>query len=320
MSEKFAILFPGQGAQYSGMGRDIIDSKLFGSEVYASLDKYISPDTAKIILEANEENISKTRYAQLAIFLNSILLFEEVKKLGIDIVSSVGLSLGEYTALSASGMLSLEDAIKLVDVRGKVMSDGAAGKGSMIAVMKSDVETIESIIRDIKSQSNRKDIVLSICNLNSPAQIVVGGDFEALDQFELRSKDYGIKRTVRIDVEGPFHTDVLRESAEIFGEKLSEVEFSNSIFDVYSNVDGHSYKDIEDDKLKVIDNLKRQMYSPVRFEDCIKNVIANGCSNFIEIGPGKSLTGFVKKIDKKCKVYNVQCLEDIESLKREIED
>ncbi|MDD6920514.1 MAG: ACP S-malonyltransferase [Eubacteriales bacterium] len=315
MNEKYAILFPGQGSQYEDMGKDIINSNLYGSNIYKKLNTLVSKETAEIIINAQKEDISKTRYAQLAIFLNSVLLFEEVKKLDIDIVASAGLSLGEYSAICASEMIDIEEAIKLVDIRGQIMADGVAGKGSMIAVMRSDIDTIDAIIADIKKNTNNTDILLEICNLNSPAQIVVGGDFDALDIFEQKCKESGIKRTIRLDVEGPFHTSILKSSANVFGKTLNQLTFSKPKFDVYSNVDAISYKNEGITNNTVVEKLKTQMFSTVRFEDCIRKIINQGCNNFIEIGPGKALSAFVNKIDKNCTVHNVQTLQDLEELK-----
>lgn len=337
MCKKIAILFPGQGSQYEEMGRDIINSSIESKKIYTKLHEIVGKDTANKIIDAKISDLSKTRYAQLAIFLNSMILFEEVNKLDMfDIEVSIGLSLGEYSALCSSKMFDINTGIKVVNERGIIMTEGAAGKGTMVAVMKSDIDTIKSIIDDIKTsydndanqnniedknhlENKEKGLLLSICNLNSPAQIVVGGGFDAIDIFEKECKNRGIKKVIRLDVEGPFHTEILYSSAEKFGKILEEVEFDIPSFDVYSNYDAKSYKNIAADKEKIISVLKKQMYSPVLFEECIKKIIDKKVDTFVEIGPGKSLSGFIKKIDKSCKVYNVQTLDDIEKLKNEFE-
>ncbi|MDY4129623.1 ACP S-malonyltransferase [Peptostreptococcus porci] len=313
MKKKVAILFPGQGSQYEGMGKDIFDSNIEGSDTVSNLGSLVGEETARKIIEGSLDDLSKTRYAQLAIFLNSVMLYRQLKSMDIfDIEASIGLSLGEYSALCCAGLFNLEDGVKLVDIRGQIMSEGASGKGTMVAVMKSDIETIQSIIDDVKCGG-----LLSICNLNSPSQVVVGGDFEAIERFELRCGERGIKRVVRLDVEGPFHTEILLESAEKFEDYLKNTNFGKIQYDVYSNFNTNSYMDMSGDE-EIVDTLKKQMYSPVLFESCAKKLIMRGIDTFIEVGPGKSLSGFIKKIDKSCQVFNVQTLDDINNLRENI--
>lgn len=179
MSKKIAILFPGQGSQYEGMGRDLI-----ASPVYKRAKEILDDHTYLVVEEASLDQLSKTRYGQVAIFLNSLSLYQELKDRVLDpndisVSASLGLSLGEYTALCAAGVFSLDEGIDLVKNRGLIMGQGAGGKGSMVAVMKTSLETIQDLVDQAK-----EDNVLAVCNLNSPGQIVVGGEFEALDRFE----------------------------------------------------------------------------------------------------------------------------------------
>ncbi|SFE54369.1 ACP S-malonyltransferase [Peptostreptococcus sp. D1] len=313
MKKRVAILFPGQGSQYEGMGKDIFDSSIEGSDTVLGLGSLVGEEAARKIIEGGLDDLSKTRYAQPAIFLNSVLLYNQLKSMDIfDIEASLGLSLGEYSALCCAGLFNLEDGIRLVDIRGQIMSEGAAGKGAMVAVMRSDIETIQSIIDDAKG-----DGVLSICNLNSPSQIVVGGDFEAIESFEARCSEKGIKRAVRLAVEGPFHTEILLEAAKKFEDYLKNISFGKIQYDVYSNFNTNSYMDMNSDE-EIVDTLKKQMYSPVLFESCAKKLIMRGIDTFVEVGPGKGLSGFIKKIDKSCRVFNVQTLDDINNLRENI--
>lgn len=306
MSKKIGVLFPGQGSQYEGMGRDLI-----ASPVYKRAKEILDDHTYSVVEQASLDQLSKTRYGQVAIFLNSLSLYQELKDRVLDpndigVSASLGLSLGEYTALCAADVFSLDEGIDLVKNRGLIMGQGAGGKGSMVAVMKTGLETIQDLVDQAK-----EDDVLAVCNLNSPGQIVVGGEFEALDRFEEKCKEAKIKRFMRLNVEGPFHTQILNQAAQDFADNyLSKVDFKKPSMDVYTNLSGKNYRQVD----SIVENLKDQMCSPVRFIDCVENMIADGCQAFIEIGPGKSLSGFVKKINKDVKVINIQNISDIEGI------
>lgn len=306
MSKKIGVLFPGQGSQYEGMGRDLI-----ASPVYKRAKEILDDHTYSVVEQASLDQLSKTRYGQVAIFLNSLSLYQELKDRVLDpndigVSASLGLSLGEYTALCAAGVFSLDEGIDLVKNRGLIMGQGAGGKGSMVAVMKTGLETIQDLVDKAK-----EDDVLAVCNLNSPGQIVVGGEFAALDRFEEKCKEAKIKRYMRLNVEGPFHTQILNQAAKEFADNyLSKIDYREPSMDVYTNLSGKNYRQVD----SIVDNLKDQMCSPVRFIDCVENMIADGCQLFIEIGPGKSLSGFIKKINKDVKVINIQNISDIEGI------
>lgn len=306
MSKKIGVLFSGQGSQYEGMGRDLI-----ASPVYKRAKEVLDDHTYSVVEQASLDQLSKTRYGQVAIFLNSLSLYQELKDRVLDpndigVSASLGLSLGEYTALCAAGVFSLDEGIDLVKNRGLIMGQGAGGKGSMVAVMKTGLETIQDLVDQAK-----EDEVLAVCNLNSPGQIVVGGEFAALDRFEEKCKEAKIKRYMRLNVEGPFHTQILNQAAKKFADNyLSKIDYREPSMDVYTNLSGKNYRQVD----SIVDNLKDQMCSPVRFIDCVENMIADGCQVFIEIGPGKSLSGFVKKINKDVKVINIQNISDIEGI------
>lgn len=306
MSKKIGVLFPGQGSQYEGMGRDLI-----ASPVYKRAKEILDDHTYSVVEQASLDKLSKTRYGQVAIFLNSLSLYQELKDRVLDpndigVSASLGLSLGEYTALCAAGVFSLDEGIDLVKNRGLIMGQGAGGKGSMVAVMKTGLDTIQDLV-----DQARQDDVLAVCNLNSPGQIVVGGEFAALDRFEEKCKEAKIKRYMRLNVEGPFHTQILNQAAKEFADNyLSKIDYREPSMDVYTNLSGKNYRQVD----SIVDNLKDQMRSPVRFIDCVENMIADGCQLFIEIGPGKSLSGFVKKINKDVRVINIQNISDIEGI------
>ena len=288
------------------MGRDLI-----ASPVYKRAKEILDDHTYSVVEQASLDQLSKTRYGQVAIFLNSLSLYQELKDRVLDpndigVSASLGLSLGEYTALCAAGVFSLDEGIDLVKNRGLIMGQGAGGKGSMVAVMKTGLDTIQDLV-----DQARQDDVLAVCNLNSPGQIVVGGEFAALDRFEEKCKEAKIKRYMRLNVEGPFHTQILNQAAKEFADNyLSKIDYREPSMDVYTNLSGKNYRQVD----SIVDNLKDQMCSPVRFIDCVENMVADGCQVFIEIGPGKSLSGFVKKINKDVKVINIQNISDIEGI------
>lgn len=296
--ENIGIVFSGQGSQFEGMGKTISDR-----EEYKTLKK-IDKDIYEKVVRAEKADLDRTGIAQPAIFLNSITLFRELKKRGLDFKYFTGLSLGEYTALCAADKMDFEDTLKLVCTRGSIMEKGIEGKGAMAAILKTDIEEIEDIIDCVKG-----DEILSISNLNSPGQIVVGGSNKAIAQFEEEASKRHIKRVVRLNVQGPFHTDFLKESADEFEQELKKIVFKNNEKVVYSN-----YKIKEHRKEDYVDILKKQMYSTVEFENCVKKMINEGCDTFIEIGPGKTLSGFIKKIDKKMTVYNIENIEEVDEL------
>lgn len=309
MTKKVAILFPGQGAQNESMAKGLSDAK-----VYELAGKILDRDTYERVLNGSMDEISKTRYAQPGIFINSMALLDQLlgQDLDIEIVAMAGLSLGEYSALCGSGIIPLEEAIGLVEKRGQIMEAGVKDKGTMLAIMKTPIETIEEIIAGIKDANpNIKN--LDVANINCPGQIVVGGGFSAIDILEVACKDRGIKKVVRLNVEGPFHTQALRESADIFKEELKKINFRTGqvACKVYKNIDASNYESDDD----YVDILARQMYSRVMFEDTIRNIIDQGVDTFIELGPGKTLAGFVKKIDKTKEVINIQNIEDINVFK-----
>lgn len=309
MIKKVAVVFPGQGSQYEGMGKDIINSDLEIGNIYKKLDSIVGKDVAKIILDAKKEDLSKTRYAQLAIFLNSVLLYKEFMSRcneHIEVVSSTGLSLGEYSALCSGEVFDIETGIRLINERGQIMENGAAGKGGMVAVMKSDLETVSNMILEVKEKNEG---VIDICNLNSPAQIVVGGEFNLLKKFKEKCLENKIKRVIDLDVEGPFHTDILKESSTEFGKFLTNIKYKMPIYKIYSNYDASEYQEVVEFSSK----LQKQMYSPVYFEKIIRKMLEDGVNDFIEIGPGKTLNGFIKKIDRRANIYNIQNIGDVEN-------
>ena len=218
MTKKIAIVFPGQGSQYEAMGKDLL-----GSRVYKLAKDILDKDTYEAIANANIEDISKTRYAQPAIFMNSMALLDELlnKYKDLEVAAMAGLSLGEYSALCGSAMIGIEEAIGLVAKRGQIMGQGVKGQGTMLAIMKTPLDTIEEIVCQVK-KSNPDIKNLDIANINCPGQIVVGGEFSAIDKLEDACKERSIKKTVKLNVEGPFHTSVLNHQLISLGRSLKK--------------------------------------------------------------------------------------------------
>lgn len=306
MSYKYAVIFPGQGSQHEGLSHDIINLELEVTNYFTKLESIVNKNKAKLVIEAKKDDISRTAIAQLAIFLNSISLYKLFveKYSNIKIGATAGLSLGEYSSHFASGSINFEDAVKLIDIRGDIMTKYASGKGTMLAVMKSSIEDVENIISTSKLSKNG---TLSICNLNCPGQIVVGGDYEMIEIFKKECHANGLKKLIELDVEGPFHTEILKDASEEFYNYLSKCNFNDFSFDVYTNLTGNKYESVSSIPI----TLKEQMYSQVKFEYIIRNMIKDGYNRFIEIGPGNTLKGFIKKIDKNVEVFNIQYVEDI---------
>lgn len=304
MSDKICVMFPGQGAQYEGMSIDILESDGLdkAKEIFDKAKSILDKDTFDRLF-SDIDTISRTRYSQLAIYLNSLALYQEIKD-RIDVDTMIGLSLGEYTALTAAGYIDIDEGIDLVKNRGMIMQDGVKGKGSMMAIMKADLELIYKSIDCIKKEN--PDSLLAVANLNSKDQIVVGGDFSMLDLLEIKLREEGVKKIARLNVEGPFHTPALEESAKIFRYELDKLDIKDSGIKVYSNFDSKPH-----DNAHMRYRLERQMYNPVHFEECARRAYEDGCNIFVEVGAGKALSGFVKKIDKGLKIINIQNPDDI---------
>ena len=296
---KIAFVFSGQGAQYLGMGQEFYTNSLIFKQYIDLASKVLDLDLPKIMFE-EDDKLNQTEYTQPIILAMSVAISEMIKEqLNIKPEICAGLSLGEYTALVESGALDFEAALKLVRKRGKLMQEAVpAGVGAMTAVMGMDREVIEAICKEASSVAG-----VYPANYNMPGQIVIGGFREGVAKAEELLKEAGAKRLIPLKVSGPFHTPLLKEASENLEVVLKQVDFKEMSIPVVTNVTGSFIESNE----KIIPTLTKQVMSPVYFEDCVKTMIAEGVDTFIEIGPGKTLSSFIKKSDK---TVNIQHCED----------
>ena len=299
---KTAFLFAGQGAQYLGMGRDLYDHYPIVKETIDQASQVLGYDLRHLI-DTEEDKLNKTRYTQPAILATSVSIYRLLQEKGYKPDMVAGLSLGEYSALVASGALDFEDAVALVAKRGVYMEEAApAGSGKMVAVLNTPVEVIEEACQKASELG-----VVTPANYNTPAQIVIGGEGAAVDRAVELLQEAGTKRLIPLKVSGPFHTALLEPVSQKLAETLAQVSFSDFICPLVGNTEA-----IVMQKEDIAQLLTRQVKEPVRFYESIAVMQEAGVTNFIEIGPGKVLSGFVKKIDKTAKLANV---EDQTSLK-----
>lgn len=299
---KIGFLFSGQGVQTIGMGEDLFKNREECKNVFESGENLLNMDILNKMFNGDEETLKKTSIAQPAIVLTSLAAAEALKNEGIECDYSCGLSLGEYTALIHSRVISFEDGIKLVKERGRIMEEaGIKVKGKMAAVLKLKEDKVEELVNKCKEFG-----VIEVANYNCPGQIVIGGESAPIDKSIEIAKELG-GMAIPLKVSGAFHTSLLKEASEEFYNYIEKVRFNEIDEKIYSNLKGNLY--VKEDNIKNI--LKNHMVKPVYFEEIIRNMISKGVDTFIEIGPGKTLTGFVKKIDRKVKILNVY---DIESL------
>ncbi|HEL2065095.1 ACP S-malonyltransferase [Streptococcus suis] len=297
---KTAFLFAGQGSQTVEMARDLYEYSPIVRETFDQASQILGYDIRNLI-DNQEDKLHQTRYTQPAILTTSLAIYRLLVEKGIQPDMVAGLSLGEYSALVASGALAFEDGIALIAKRGEYMETAApAGTGKMVAVLNTDVNLIEEVCSSVTSG------IVSPANYNTPAQIVIGGEVASVDEAVELLKEAGVKRMIPLNVSGPFHTALLRPASEQLAQALEQVEFADFQVELVGNTEAKVMK-----KEDIKSLLTRQVMEPVRFYESIATMQEAGVTNFIEIGPGKVLSGFVKKIDKTA---HVVAIEDIEGL------
>ncbi|MDA9472414.1 ACP S-malonyltransferase [Enterococcus sp. 5H] len=298
---KTAFVFSGQGAQYEGMGKELFDQEKIVQETFQEASEILGYDMAELCFTENDR-LNETMYTQPAILTVSIAFYRLLQSKGYQPDIVAGLSLGEYTALVASGAISFKDAVKLVAKRGKYMTEAApAGTGKMVAVMNADRTLIETCCEEASKLG-----IVSPANYNTPQQIVIGGESEAVDKAVELLKEAGVKRMIPLNVSGPFHTALLKPASEKLASELESTTFTEMTIPVISNTTAQVM-----DQSAIKDLLEQQVMSAVRFADSVETMKKMNVDTIIEVGPGKTLTGFIKKIDKEIKTARV---EDIDTL------
>ena len=305
----FSVIFPGQGSQLVGMGKEFYDKFDLVKKLFKDADESLNFSLSKIILEGPKEELDLTTNTQPAIFLISYSIFNLVKnEFNIDLTKAkyfAGHSLGEYSALSCAGYLDFSDTLKILRIRGDAMQNSVPkGQGGMVAVLGSTVEVIENILKE-----NSQKYIAQIANDNSEGQIVLSGRNEDLDKLILTLKEQSIKN-IKLPVSAPFHCSLMKNATKVMNEELNKLDFKETKNKLISNVTAEEIKNTEELK----DLLIKQIENRVRWRESVINMINNNVNHFIEIGPGKVLSGLVKRINKEVKISTINNQGDIEGL------
>ena len=299
---KIAFVFPGQGVQTPMMGKDFYDNSDDAKDIYRLAGKASGVDVEKLCFTQNDE-LNITEYTQIALLTTEVAMLNEVMKRGIRPDVCAGLSLGEYAALAASGAMVLKDIFELIRLRGKCMQDAYPFGGAMMAVLGLDLKTVERICDETQG-------IVSVANDNCPGQIVISGEEEAVLTAGERLSEAGAKRVIRLNVSGPFHSKLLLSVSD----KLAEALEGKTVNEIKIPYVSNTLAEPVTDKNIIKDLLVRQVSSTVRFRESILRMCQMGVDTFVEIGPGKTVAGFIKKTDKDLKVINIEKYDDLEKL------
>ena len=303
---KIAFIFPGQGAQKAGMGKDFYENSKMAAEVIDRASELLGLDMKALCFEENDL-LDQTEYTQAALVTVCMAMEKVLRKRGLAPDVTAGLSLGEYCAIASAGGMSTENAITTVRKRGILMHNAVpGGQGAMAAVLGLDAGKIEEVLAD------RSGVM--IANYNCPGQIVITGWKEDVEQAADALKEAGAKRVLPLNVSGPFHSSLLKQAGEELGKELEQVDFSDLRIPYVTNVTAEYVTDIT----KTKELLARQVASSVRWQQSMELLIADGVDTFVEIGPGRTLAGFLRKINREVKVYNVGTWEDVDKVVNEL--
>ena len=293
-----AFVFPGQGAQFVGMGKDLYDTNPLAKQLFDEADRILGFNIKDIMFAGTDEELKQTKVTQPAVFLHSVI---SALCLGDDAKADMtaGHSLGEFSALVAAGALSFEDGLRLVAARANAMQKACeANPGTMAAVIAQPDEKVEEICQEVSNEGN----VVVPANYNCPGQLVISGSTEGINKACELLKAAGAKRALVLNVGGAFHSPLMQPAKEELQEAIEKTEFKTPKCPVYQNVDGKPHTDPEEIKA----NLIAQLTSPVRWTDCVKNMVADGADDFTECGPGKVLRGLIGRIDRNVSAHGVE--------------
>ena len=300
---KIALLFAGQGAQYIGMGKELYDAFPICRQVFEEANDSLGFDITELVFHGTKEELDLTENTQPAVVTMSLAAYQAIREHGIVSEVMAGLSLGEYSALTAAGAFTLSQVVPLVRKRGRFMQEAVpAGIGKMCAILNLSAEKLREACEEARSFG-----IVEPANFNCPGQIVIGGERKAVDEAARLAKEKGAMKTIDLAVSAPFHTSMLKPAAECLRPELNQLQLGELMTPVISNVNADYIT--HSDQVKEL--LYQQVMSSVLWEQTLRKMIGDGVTDFIEIGPGKTLSGFVKKIDRGLKTYNV---EDIASL------
>lgn len=303
---KIAFIYPGQGAQKAGMGKDFYENSPLARDIYDRASECLELDMRALCFEENDL-LDQTEYTQAAMVTTCLAMTAVLNEQGAEADVTAGLSLGEYCAIAEAGAMDLLDAIRLVRVRGQLMQHTVpTGEGAMAAVLGMDADQIDAVIEPIAN--------VTVANYNCPGQIVITGGTAGIEQASKTLKEADAKRVVSLNVSGPFHSPMLRSAGEKLGKELSAVQLDELKIPYVTNVTAEYVTDSSE----IRELLTRQVYSPVRWEQSIRKMIAQDVDTFVEIGPGRTLTGFLRKIDRNVTVYQVNTWEDSKQIMEEL--
>lgn len=310
MMSKIAFLFSGQGAQTVGMGKSFYESSEEARRLMDRANELLPFDLKEICFDDSQGLINQTMYTQPAIFVVSQMALALLHKADIQADVVAGFSLGEYSALCAANAFNFEEGVTLVAKRGELMGD-ASDNGKMAAILGLDLEKVQAICDEASAKG-----IVEIANLNCPGQIVIGGEADAVTYACEVAKSHGAKRALILPVSGPFHTSLLKETAQTFGRLLEIQDVKEPQIPIVLNVLGNYYQPT----LNLKDLMVKQMASSVKWEASIRQMIEDGVDTFIEVGPGKTLSGFVKKVDRSVKLLNVEDMKSLEATIKALQD
>ena len=299
---KIAFIFPGQGSQYVGMGKDFYDSYEEVRELFRLANEVTGLNLEEICFTENEK-LNRTEYTQIAMLLTEMSILKVVRKLGVTADMSAGLSLGEYGALAAADVLSDRDLLDLIRKRGIYMQNAYPTGGGMCAILGLETELVEKACEET-------DGYVRIANYNCPGQLIITGEKAPVTNAAKKCSELGAKKTVELNVSGPFHSSLLKDAADKLAEELKNVSINNPGIPYVCNVDATEVTNNEN----IAKLLSDQVISPVKWEQSFKYMLDKGIDTFIEMGPGKTLSGFAKRIDRAAKVISIQTVEDLEKL------